>query len=203
MDYQFPQALPGEGLLSRFTRPSFLQWIDDSQGMARALFGNDLSDRVKSTMEYMGLEHAGFVARPLYACTKRIEGGEMCMNVASMSKFIQHRDGRSHDRCTKCKQKECADSAPVSDSVPLRVLDLYILVRDGSKTTFMRSKPYRLCLSAPPTRWAWGVDLGQLPHLTQAMPRFVSHAKGKFYDYNDAESEAIWCYSSSYEGKPQ
>ena len=100
LGHQFPQALPGEGVLSRFTRPSFLQWVDDAQGKTRALFGNDLSDRVNITMEYMHLEHAGFVARPLYVCTKRIESGEMCMNVASMSKFIQHRDGRSHYRCT-------------------------------------------------------------------------------------------------------
>ena len=145
------------------------------------MFGNVLSDSVQHLMEYMGLQHAGFVARPLYACTKRLENGQMCMNVASMSKFIQHRDGRSHYRCGWCRQKECADSAPVSDSVPLRVLDLYILVRDGSKATFMRSSP----------------------HLSQAMPGFVSHANGKFYHYNDAESEAIWCYASSYEGKPQ
>ena len=166
------------------------------------MFGNELIGRVNTTMEHMDLVHAGFLARPLYACTTRLEGGEMCMNVASMSKFIQHRDGRSHYRCTKCKEKECADSAPVSDSVPLRVLDLYILVRDGSKTTFMRSKPYRLCVRAPPPQWAWGVDLGQLPRLTQAMPRSVFHAKGRFYEYNDDESEAIWCYSCSYEGKP-
>ena len=89
--------------------------------------------------------------------------------------------------------KECDDSAPVSDSVPLRVLDLYILVHDGIKSTLMRSKPYTLCLRTPPPRWAWGVGVGQLPHRTQAMPRVVSHAKGKFYDYIDAESEAIWC----------
>ena len=121
----------------------------------------------------------------------------MCMRVASMSKFIQQRNVRSHYRCTKCRQKEGADLALVSESVPLRVLDIYILVRDGSKTTFMRNKPYRLCLYAPPTRWAWGVDLGQLPHLTQAMPRSVSHDNGKFYEHNNAESEAIWCYSCS------
>ena len=112
------------------------------------------------------------------------------------TKFIEQRDARSHCRCKKC-------IAPVSDSVPLRVLDLYILVSDGKKTTIMRSKPYRLRLRAPPSHWAWGVDLGQLPHLTQAMPKFVSRAKGKFYDYNNAESDAIWCYSCSYEGKPQ
>ena len=97
------------------------------------------------------------------------------------------------------------DSAPVSDSVPLRVLDLYRLIRDGSKATFMRSKPYRLCLRAPPSRWAWDVDMGcghELP-LTQATPHLVSHRNRKYYEYNDAESEAIWCYSCSYEGKPQ
>ena len=149
----------------------------------------------------MGLEHAGFVARPLYACTKQIGGGEMCMKVASMSKYIKLGDVRTHYRCKKCRQG--ADSSPVSDSAPLRVLDLYILVRDGSKITFMRSKAYRLCLHAPPPRWGWGKDLGQLPLVTQANPKFVSQASGKFYVYNDIESEAIRCYSCSYEGKPR
>ena len=69
------------------------------------MFGNELSDRVNNTMERMDLVHAGFLVRPLYACTTRLEGGEMCMNVASMSKFIQQRDERSHYRCTKCRQK--------------------------------------------------------------------------------------------------
>ena len=119
-----------------------------------------------------------------------------------MSKFIQQRDGRGHYRCRKCREKGGADSAPVSDSAPLRLLDLYMLVCAGRKTTFMRSKPYRLCLRAPPPQWAWGVDLGELPHLAQAIPRSVSHAKGKFYEYSDPESAAIWCYSCSYEGKP-
>ena len=154
-------------------------------------------------MEYMCLEHAGFVACPLYVCTNIIEGGEMCMNVASMPKFIQQRDERNHYRCTKCRQKEWDDSAPVSDSVPLRVLDLYILVHDGIKSTFMRSKPYTLCLRRPPAQWAWGVDLAALPQLNQAMPKIVYHGQRRFYEYNDTESEAIWCYSSSYEGKPQ
>ena len=171
--------------------------------MARALFGNDLSHRVERKMENMDLVHAGFVARPLYACTKRIEGGEMCMKVASMSKYIQQRDGRIHYRCMDCRKKEGTDATPISDSVPLRVLDLYILVRDGSKTTIMRSKPYRLCLWAPPNHWAWGVNCGQLPLLKQAMPTFFSQSNGKFYKYNNVESEAIWCRSSSYEGRPQ
>ena len=203
MDHQFPQALTGKGVLSRFTRPSFLQWTNDSEGKIRALFGKELSDRVERQMEYMGLVHAGFVARPLYACTKLIEGGEMCMKVASMSKYIQQRDGRSHYRCMDCRKKEGTDATPISDSVPLRVLDLYISVRDGSKTTIMRSKPYRLCLWAPPNHWAWGVDCGQPSLLNQAKPMSFIQSNGKFYQYNKMESDAIWCGSSSYEGKPQ
>ena len=35
----------------------------------------------------------------------------------------------------------------------------------------------------------------------QQLEHVVSHAKGMFYDYNDRDSEAIWCYSCSYEGK--
>ena len=155
----------------------------------------------------MRLEHAGFVARPLYACTKHIEGGEMCMNVASMSKFIQQRDSRSHYRCTKCKQKESADSAPVSDSVPLRVLALYILVHDAEscRPTFLRSTPYRLCLHTPPSGWTWDADLRHLLHDAppQALPQEVCHGKYKFYEYTAMESNAIWCHSSSYQGKPK
>ena len=163
MNHQFPQALPGEGILSRFTRPSFLQWTDKPKGTTRALFGDELSTRVTRLIEHYGLQHAGFVARPLYTCTRRLKGGDMCMKVASMSKFIQQHDERTHYRCTKCRQEESAASTPVSDSVPLRVLELYILVRDGSNTTFMHSKAYRLCLRTPPPQWAWGVDLGELP----------------------------------------
>ena len=122
------------------------------------------------------------------------------MNVASMPKFIRLGDGRSHYRCRKCADRP----APVSDSAPLRVLDLYTLVRDGdSKPTLLRRAAYRLRLCAPPSRWAWGEDMGELPVLKQAMPqKSVCRGKGPF-DYNQAESDAIWCYSSSYEGKAQ
>ena len=32
IDYRFPQALPGEVVLSHFTQPSFLQWIVHGSG---------------------------------------------------------------------------------------------------------------------------------------------------------------------------
>ena len=186
-------------MLNRFTRPSFLQWIDNPKGITRALFGNVLSDRVEQKMKYMDLELAGFVACPLYVCTNHIEEGTMCMKVASMSRFIELGGGRGHYRCTACRQKQSADSALVSDSAPLRILDMYILVRDGAKNTIMRSRAYKLCLCAPPSYWAWNVEMVRPSNLHQAQP----DQNGRFYEYSERDSEQIWCYSCSYEGKPQ
>ena len=121
----------------------------------------------------------------------------LCRSSSSSATSAAITDARNADK------KEWDDSAPVSDSVPLRVLDLYILVHDGIKSTLMRSKPYTLCLRRPPAQWAWGVDLAPIHQLTQAMPNIVYHAERKFYEYNDAEGEAIWCMPSSYEGKQQ
>ena len=152
-------------------------------------------------IEHYGLQHAGFVARPLYTCTRRLKGGDMCMKVASMSKFIQQHDERTHYRCTQCRQEESAASTLVFDSVPLRILQLYILVRDGNKTTIMRASPYRLCLCAPPSQWGWDKELYYVPDLSEASPTQIWHARKKFYQYNDTESDAIWTYSSPYKAE--
>ena len=73
VDHEFPQALSGEGVLSRFTRPTFLL-LSYSEGMLRSLFGNELIDCVQRFLKVMRLELAGFVARPLYARTNLIDG---------------------------------------------------------------------------------------------------------------------------------
>ena len=48
-----------------------------------------------------------------------------------------------------------------------------------------------------------GVELAPVRELNKAKPKIVYHGQRQFYEYNDAESEAIWCMSSSYQGKPQ
>ena len=48
-----------------------------------------------------------------------------------------------------------------------------------------------------------GVELAPVRELNKAQPTIVYHGQRKFYEYNDADSEAIWCMSSSYQGKPQ
>ena len=63
----YPQALPREGVLSRLTTPSLLQW---PAGAVAALFGDDVRRRFSEAASSVDLEFAGIVARPLYKCTE-------------------------------------------------------------------------------------------------------------------------------------
>ena len=98
---KFPQALPGDGVLSRYTRPSFLQWLSDT---AVTLFGEEVMKLLGQVASAVSLDVAGLLARPLYVCTNYREApeAEMCMSVASMSQFIQQAAGRQQYRCKKC-----------------------------------------------------------------------------------------------------
>ena len=122
------------------------------------------------------------------------------MSVASMSYLVQQAAGRQQYRCAQCIAD--AEEVPVSDSTPLRVLHLYVLVsaRDGSLTP-LRMKAMRLVVSAPPDRWAWGMELGTLPEPTLAQPVMVDDNVGKHWRYNTQENDAIWCSASSYRGE--
>ena len=60
---QFPQALPAGGLLSKFTRPSFLTW---PEAETDALFGAAVSSALRGSSERVHKEFAGVIARPLY-----------------------------------------------------------------------------------------------------------------------------------------
>ena len=62
-------------------------------------------------------------------------------------------------------------------------------------------KAMRLVVSAPPDRWAWGMELGTLPEPTLAQPVMVDDNVGKHWRYNTQESDAIWCSASSYRGE--
>ena len=95
-----------------------------------------------------------------------------------------------------------AKGSPASGSRPLRVLDIYVLVATSEGTlTPLRMKALRLIVDAPPDRWAWGVELGSLPALIRAQPNgYGGKRERKMWQYNETESEAIWCYAGSYRG---
>ena len=144
--YKFPQALSGEGVLSRYTRPSFLQWPID---FGAVVFGEGVVAMLRKVTSAVGVDVAGLLARPVYACTNIRGHGGMCMSVASMSEFVQQGSGRGPYLCQECVSSGAG--LPVSDSKPLRVLHLYALVsaRDGGLTP-LRMKAVRMVLRAPP-----------------------------------------------------
>ena len=122
------------------------------------------------------------------------------MSVASMSYLVQQAAGRQQYRCAQCIAD--AEEVPVSDSTPLRVLHLYVLVsaRDGGLTP-LRMKALRLVVEAPPDKWAWGEEPVTPPDPILAAPIRVDDRKGKLWRYNAQESDAIWCSACSYRGE--
>ncbi|CAK0881622.1 unnamed protein product [Prorocentrum cordatum] len=203
LDHVFPQALPGDGLLSKFTRPSFLYWdasfLDMLFGTA---LGSDLNDQAASVDNQL----AGVIARPLYKCTQIVDAstGAACMNVASMSRLLRGTAGRGHYTCKECaERKQGADETLGFPSVALRALCLYPAVfgPDGEPTPLRAMAPHRAFAHAPPENWGWGVERVQRRVVTQANPT-ISTATPTWYTYNAEESEAIWIASSAYKATP-
>ena len=198
LQQDFPQALPGDGVLSKCTRPSFLQW---NANEAARLFGKEVHGRLAWLSESVSLIFAGIIARPLYACTELVDpwAHKLCMNVASMSRFLQQPAGRPHYKCSTCSQK--AES--VEEGPSLRILWAYPLVEgiDGKPTPLRVSSPVRLVVHAPPPEWGWGSRPGTVStDRTKANPG-RSAATPRHYWYNEAESAQIWRDSWSYEAK--
>ena len=119
--HTFPQAVPGDGVLSRYIRPSFMQW---DSGLGAKLLGTKVWELVGDAAAAVNVAVAGYLARPLYVCTNASPSSEngMCMSIASMSRFVQQAPGQVHYRCSACVAK--SEGVPVSDSAPLRVLHL-------------------------------------------------------------------------------
>ena len=92
LGHTFLQALPGDAILSRFTRPSFLFWPEDQ---TEELFGATVHAEFVQRAEEVDLEFAGIVARPLYMCVETVGPGtgDMCENVASMTEHLRQEGG--------------------------------------------------------------------------------------------------------------
>jgi hypothetical protein len=193
--HTFPQALPGEGLLSQYTRPSFLQWEADD---LIHVFGVEVTLLLHKVAETVSLQCSGAIARPLYVCTA-LKGQEHCMSMASMSSLLQQNTERGEYKC-----RDCMTCAPVSDSEPMRALHVYALVSTGSKSmTPLRMKSIRLLVSAPPESWAWGVGQFEKKKAATetAKPILMKDSSGKYWKYNANESSSIWFASGPFQSE--
>jgi hypothetical protein len=202
-----------EGTLSRYTKPSFLQW---PAKFAATLFGVDVMDQVGRAATQHGLEIAGVVGRPLYVCTSRLHGdpNRLCMATAAMAPIMQLGAAREHYRCCKCKEAGTAPgsaSAPVSeDDKPLRVLHLYVTVtasQDGQHTP-VRTKPLAVVLQAPPDCFGWGkvpIDVDDGPAAVPSRLNVKSRSSGfneAAYLFDSEASNAIWCSAAAFRSFP-
>ena len=195
LEHSFPQALPGDGVLSRYTRPCFLAWSYSSCYLLR-VFGERVMDFLARVVEVVGLRIVGVVARPVYVCTGKVPGG-ICMAMASMSRIFEEGTHRGAFLCKECARQRGA--TPVCESEPLRALLLYALVKvAGGAGTVLRMKPVRAVVSAPPARWRWGGAITNEPWPTPAQPNRKLLKKGSHWRYNKSESEQIWCLSQPF-----
>ena len=203
LTHDFPQALLGGGVLSRFARPQLLFW---SASEVATLFGEDLNRSFANAAESVDLVFAGIAARPLYKCTEVLPTGKVCMKVASMSPFLELSAGRFEYKCTDCMAKaQAAQLAPGSASAGLRCLHAYPTVQgvDGKPTPLRVGAVARLLVHAPPDTWGWRASLpAHWPtHTPAASPQRHHPAKG-WYKYTTEESDRIWIASSHFQGEP-
>ena len=115
---------------------------------------------------------------------------------------------RKHFLCAKCKNKL---RAPVSDSAPLRVLQLYITVAatDGQPTP-LRMKPLPVVVEAPPDSFTWGsmnMSTFDSESASMAVPtqfNIARDSRGRnvvAYSFNSEASKAIWCSAGAFRGE--
>ena len=187
-------------MLSKWTRPSFLQWGSEETA---TLFGEEVHRRLIRITESVSLTFAGIIGRPLYACMEVVDTAthKLCMNVASMSRFLQQPAGRPIYKCAKCVQAaEGVKQEPGSASPSLRVLWVYPLVegKDKKPTPLRVSSPVRIVLHAPAPSWGWQAKPdGPNSGSRTATPDVRGHAPMHYY-YNRHDSADIWFWSTPY-----
>ena len=187
-------------MLSRFTRPLLLSWPASE---VCTLFGEDVHRRFAHAAESVHLEFAGVVARPLYKCTEPGSSGEFCMNVASMSQFLQMSASRPAYKCKECSAKaRGAQVAPGSASAGRRCLwaSPTVAGADGQPTPLRVPAVARLLAHAPPDTWGWCQRPRLPPHAPAASPQALLLAKKKWYNYTAEESARIWSASDCFQG---
>ena len=205
---QFPKALPGDSLLSKLTRPSFLCWPEFDTDK---VFGSPVAGLLRESARRVQKDFAGVIARPLYKCTEMV-GGHMCSNVASMSRFMVSPQGRPPYRCRECAGKLKHDGdAPGSASASLRALWAYPMVKDprGQPTSLHVAEPVRLLLHAPPATWSWtSLCATEVVDCEDARPIQITggvirgNRREELYTYDEAESAVLWSRSEPFQAQP-
>jgi len=176
--HQFSQALPGDGVLCRYLKPTFLRW---SAGMVPVIFGQRVFQKWTQECDQVGLRLAALVARPLYVCVGS-KDGEFCGKIAAMSPLMEQREKHRHFFCKVCarQHQEQHQALPV-----YRLLRLYVMVFVQDKQVAMRTTPMHIVIHAPKDDSVWGVGhnaptealVGQRKPLFLPLPPSADYAR--------------------------
>ena len=188
-------------MLSKCTRPSFLQW---DPALTETLFGEEVYRCLTTITNSVCLTFAGVIGRPFYACMEVVDTAthQLCMNDASMSRYFQQPACHPIYKCPNCIQAaEGMRQEPGSASPSLRVLWMYPLVegQNGKPTPLRVSSPVRIVVHAPPAYWGWAAKCQRrISGITPVIPDVRGQAeKQYFYDAN--QSDDIWLWSMPYQ----
>ena len=190
---QFSQALPGDGVLCRYLKPTFLRW---PVRKVLRLFGKDVLELFTEATRRHGLCLAAIIARPLYICTHTREKGSVCGNLAAMSPLMKMHGTHQTFTCKKCSGDRMQPHQTLSVQ---RVLRLYPQVWVGQKRVAMSHKPMHVMVSAPADDSVWGLG-HQAPRFADTLalpsPTDMSLFDEQAYHYNDRDSQNIWMHAS-------
>jgi len=199
LGHQFSQALPGDGVLCRYLKPTFLRW---PIGKVLVIFGQQVFEEWTQRCAQVGLPVAALIARPLYVCVGKKQG-EICGRIATMSPLLEQREKRRHFFCKECsgQQEEQHQALPV-----YRLMRLYVLVAVQEKQVPMRTAPMHVVVHAPKDASVWGVGHNAPTDsldVARATPEAVQIFKKNGFRYNDRESQNMWLHASHFQDVSQ
>ena len=154
--------------MARYLKPTFLRW---PANIVPTLFGDDVFQEWTKRCERVDLKLGAVLGRPLYVCTRKLPGGQICGSMAAMSPFVEQRQTHKEFLCKNCAGER--DPGEHQALPMLRVVRLYAQVLVENRCLAMRSAPMRILIHAPKDDQVWGIGHKapeQLLHTTPACP---------------------------------
>ena len=196
IERQFSQALPGNGVLCRYLKPTFVRWMLPELSL---LFGKDVLDAWRHRCHCVGLELVSLVGRPLYTCSCTLPNGKVCGAIAAMSPLVQKREDNRPFMCKRCATRQPREhqALPV-----MRMVRLYAQVEVQDKVVAMRTVPMHILIHAPKNDAAWGIGHevpNDMLNITMAKPTKFELFHESGYKYNERDSQNIWMHATHFQ----
>ena len=138
--------------MARYLKPTFLCW---PAHLVPTLFGQAVFQEWTKKCERVGLKLGAVLGRPLYVCTRKQPGGQICGSVAAMSPLMEQRQAHTEFLCKNCAGER---NPGEHQALPVRrLVRLYAQVLVGNRCLSMRSAPMHILIHAPKDDQVWGI----------------------------------------------